>query len=156
MIPNYSPYGQNDVKSPYASARPDCTTCGCPMEDMFSGPNGTTPTSEWWECRRCGFKKDKFVKEPPKSIVISFSQPKPRESSKSPVPIDETAHFDKLKPMDKITKLFDRGRETAQLWCPTCSKWKTTIPSKSGKKTCPVCKYSESQESQPESRIANS
>ena len=54
-------------------------------------------------CARCHFEKPKFVVEPPKSsIVISFSQPEPRNIPKSPVPIDETAHFDNLNPAQKI------------------------------------------------------
>ena len=137
MIPNYSPYGQNDVKSPYAWARPDCTTCKCPMEDMYSGPNSTTPTNEWWECARCHFKKPKFTVQPPKSsVTISFSQPT-RDIAKSPVPIDETASFQKLKPHEKITKLLNLNSNRPQpktIFCEVCKKERKTLGDK-----CPVC-----------------
>ena len=106
------------------------------MTDYFSGPNGSTPTVEFWKCDRCGFSKPKFVKEPPKSIVISFSQPT-RDIAKSPVPIDETASFQKLKPHEKITKLLNLNSNRPQpktIYCETCKKERKTLGDK-----CPVC-----------------
>ena len=146
MIPDYSPYGQNDAKSPYAWARPDRPTCKCPMDDVFICYNSSSPHTEKWVCARCHFEKPKFVVEPPKSsIVISFSQPEPRNIPKSPVPIDETAHFDNLNPAQKIEKLLglepltqnsgtNRPKPT-KYFCKTCNRERTTLGTK-----CPVCK----------------
>lgn len=95
MIPNYSPFGQSDPESPYKGLNPECPNCHCKMEDIFAGYANNVPTTEWWECSRCYFKKPKYIVPPPKpsGIAILPSSPSAPEMPKS-VPVDESKYFD--------------------------------------------------------------
>ena len=101
---------------------------------------------EFWWCETDKLELSKYVeqKTPDSKVAITFNSP---NSDTKPVPISETARYDKMSPWQKIgaklveVELSKSGISTksnrpqpVKAFCHTCNKERSTLGHK-----CPVC-----------------